>query len=245
MRRLTPSSQDGLSIAEAFVLLSLAPPKRGHSIAWWSDIDYALAGAHIIDLSFQNEVDTDSDTVTRLQGHTVNEPQESVALRVLDELGGKAPLDAVINEVVSRIGDLRSATLASLATKKILQFRRHKIVWAFMQPQIADANVPEAQSLREELAALIEGGELPDAEQASLFSLLYACGMTGPVLGGSNPKKWLTRNRKRVDTIRRMDLVGRAVADVIIQMRERLRTYVLESDGSSRNGPSSGEGEAK
>lgn len=133
MRQLSSTSSDGFSIAEAFTLLSLAVPKGDGSLASWSDVDFALAGAHLMDLSFQDRIDSDLDTVFAIQKSDLEDGALPLALKVLNRLGGKATLAVMLNEVVSRIGVLRSETLASLVIKKVLKVRSQKIFWGFVQ----------------------------------------------------------------------------------------------------------------
>ncbi len=229
MRPLSSTSPDGFSIAEAFTLLSLATPRGKGSLASWSDADFALGGAHLMDLSFQNRIDGDVDTVFALQPDDSDGGAPPLALKVLARLGGKADLAVVLNEVVGRIGELRTETLASLVAKGALKQRSQKILWGFVQARIGDPSSADVAHVRNALVGLIETDDLPDPEQAALISLLHACGMTGAVLGGADPEAWLNRHEARVDLIRRMDLVGRGVAQALVVMRERLGTYLLAS----------------
>lgn len=235
MRQLSSTSSDGFSIAEAFTLLSLAVPKDSGSLAGWSDVDFALAGAHLMDLSFQDRIDSDVDTVFAIQQSDLEDGALPLALKVLNRLGGKTTLSVMLNEVVGRIGELRSETLASLVIKKALKVRSQKIFWGFVQSETVDRKVADVARIRNALVRLIETDELPDPEQAALISLLHACGMIGAVFGGVHPDKWLSRYEKRVDAIRRIDLVGRAVAGALVVMRKRLSTYLLESGEASKS----------
>lgn len=229
MRPLSSTAADGLSIAEAFTLLSLAGPKARGSLARWSDVDFALAGAHLMDLSFQDRIDSDVETVFVVQGGNPADPALPTALKILHRLGGRASLPDALNEVVGRIGELRAETLSRLAARGVLQVQPRPVFWAFFQSKVTAADTPDIAHIRNGLTALIESGELPDPEQAALISLLHACGMVGAVFGGARPAQWLARHAGRVDAIRRLDLVGRGVAGALVAMRERLTTYLLDS----------------
>ncbi len=236
---VSPLGPKGLSIAGGLELLRLSMPEGRLSVGGWSDSDYALAGAHLIDLSFMGEVDTDIRTVTR--SRPAKGKALPAALKLLDGLGGSAPLDVVLEEVVARIGDLRAAILASFHTGKVLRCRPEKIVWGFVQQAVEDREPRQAAQLRDALTSLIESDELPSPEEAALISVLHASGMIGQALGGASPAKWLSRHARRIDAIHRMDLVGQTVSGAIGRMRERLRAYVLGSEGALKGaGPRSG-----
>lgn len=234
MRPLSSTAPDGLSIAEAFTLLSLAAPTGDETLAGWSDVDFALAGAHLMDLSFQDRIDSDVETVFAIHTLDGQAGPAPLALKILQNLGGRAASDIVLNEVVGRIGELRSQILASLAAKDILTIRAEQILWGFAQSRIVDSDFHDIGQIRMALAALIETDDLPDPEQAALIALLNACGMIGAVFGGAAPDAWMARFGQRVDAIGRIDLVGRRVADVVLVMRQRLRTYLQEASAASK-----------
>lgn len=222
----------GLSIAEAFELLRLSMPAAPRSVGWWSDMDYALAGAHLIDLSVEGEIDTDISSVTRA-GHRGAGQAPSVALEALAQHGGTAPLDGILEETVSRIGDLRAAILATLRVRNSLRSAHAEIVWGFSQQQ-ADGAASAAASLRAALVGLIESDELPSPEDAALISVLHASGMIADVLGLASPRDWLGRHEMRIHAIHRMDLVGQTVSAAVAVMRRRLHAYVLGSHAAAK-----------
>lgn len=229
--RAAELGRDALSIAEALELLRLSIPINRRSVSWWSDTDYALAGAYLIDLSFEGVVDTDIRTVT----HTVNEGSSrppSRALAALKQNGGNATLDHVIEDIVDRIGDLRAELSAALASRKILLRQPETIVWGFVHQRTTASETPEATSLRTTLTSLIEGDDLPSPEEAALISILHASGLIGEILVADAPQRWLARHEKRIEALHRMDLVGQFISGAIKRMRDRLQAYVLGSESS-------------
>ncbi len=229
----SPPGLEGLPIAEALELLRLSMPEAPHSIGWWSDMDYSLAGAHLIDLSFQGQVDTDVRSATRLQAGASSEAP-SPALALLEREGGTAPLEVVLEEIVGRIGDLRAAIGAALQARGIMRRAPQIVAWAFVRQRVEDSDPRPAAALRAALLALIEGDDLPSPQEAALISVLHASGSIAELLDVPSPRKWQARHAARIEAIHRMDLVGQTVAAAIGRMRERLRAYVLGSGGSSK-----------
>jgi hypothetical protein len=185
-------------------------------------MDHALAGAHLVDLSFQGAVDTDVRNVIRAPIHTPRHAA-SPALALLDAQGGVAPLDATVEAIVARIGDLRAAILEALQARGFLSCEAEPVIWGFLQQRVT----AEAGALRHMLTALIEGEELPSPEEAALVSLLHAAGMTAEML--AMPRSWPARHKARIEALHRMDLVGQGVSATISVMRDRLRVYLLRS----------------
>lgn len=228
---LPPLGPQGLSIAEALEWLRLAMHSAPRGVAWWSDMDYPLAGAHLVDLSFQGEVDTDPHRVIRAPLHTPRH-LPSPLLALLEAQGGVAPLDVAIEAVVSRIGDLRAGILESLYAKGAIRREVEPLVWGFVQPRAAAG--PAASALQAALAALIEGEELPSPEEAALISLLHASGMIAELLGVPTPRKWEARHAARIAAIHRMDLVGQTVSATVAAMRARLGAYLLRPEPGAK-----------
>ena len=198
----------------------------------WSDADVALAGAVLMDLAFAGKVDSDQDNLFILQRSSEAPEEQPLALRLLGHWGGCVRLDIALDELVSRIGDLRSATVSSLASRDINLSFCSRVSGDFRHVAWNGSQVREALALQEELKGLVESEELPKPAHASLISLLGACEIAGPFLGGRAHEKWTTQHRERLDSIRRMDLVGRAVAETVSRLRCRLRAFLLDADQS-------------
>ena len=224
-----PETHDELSIAESFVLLSLEWPVKVDPMIAWSDADFGLVGALLIDLSLSGWVDSDLKNLTLLEPKASLEPAQAMALASLRRLGQTISLDVALNVLADRVGDLRAACLASLAAKNICLTTSSPLNWDFRQLTISQARGAEAAKLRHALVGLIESDELPDPNQAALIALLHACEIIGPVLGGKSYQHWLLAYNARIDIIRRMELVGHAVVTAVSEMRLRLRTYLLDA----------------
>lgn len=229
----SPLSLDkDLSLAEAFLWIT-----RGRCAAdksarggLGSDLDFGLAGAVLIDLSLAGKVDSDAENLFVLDASPAQSPALIVAQRALRSCGAGERLDNALNLLVERSGDLRATSEASLAEKGLLVRSSKALVWDFRRVRTGWGGAGRAEAFRASLRRLVESDELPGPAEAALLSLLCACDLAGPVLGGARPGPWLRKVGPRLQTIRRLDLVGRAVAAAIVAMRARLRTYLADAD---------------
>lgn len=229
-RKSHPSEpQNELSVAEAFALLSLEWPVTIDPLIAWSDADFGLVGAVLIDLSLAGCVDSDLKHLTLLDEKPNLDPVQVMALAALRRLGNTVPLDIALNALADRVGDLRAAGRASLAAKNICLTTSTPLNWDFRQLTISQSRKDEVAKLRQSLLGLIESDELPDPKEAALVALLHGCEIIGPVLGGKSWQHWLLAYGARIDIIRRMELVGHAVVTAVTEMRLRLRTYLLDA----------------
>ncbi|MBK8637250.1 MAG: GPP34 family phosphoprotein [Chromatiaceae bacterium] len=225
-----PEPQTDFGIAESFLLLSFEWPVVTDPLIAWSDADFGLAGAILMDLSMAGKVDSDLKNLIILDLSPVANPAQNIALRLLGQLGQTVSMDIALNALANRVGDIRAACLVGLAARNIQLTTSSKLNWGFRQSAINKLRVPEeVASLRTSLAGLIDSDELPLPEQAAIISLLCACDIVGPVLGGRSYQHWLLANAPRIESIRRMDLVGHAVVTAVAAMRLRLRTYLLDA----------------
>ncbi len=224
-----PEPQTDFGIAESFLLLSFEWPVVTDPLIAWSDADFGLAGAILMDLSMAGKVDSDLKNLKILDLSPVSDPAQAIALRLLGQLGQTVSMDIAINALANRVGDIRAACLVGLAARNIQLTTSSKLNWVFRQSTINKQRVPEVANLSASLAGLIDSDELPHPEQAAIISLLWACDILGPVLGGRFYQHWLLANTPRIDAIRRMDLVGHAVVNAVAAMRLHLRTYLLDA----------------
>lgn len=225
-----PETHNLLGVAESFVLLSLEWPVKVDPMIAWSDADFGLVGALLIDLSLAGRVDSDLKNLTLLDRKSRLQPAQALALAALKRLGRTVPLEVAINALTDRVGDLRAACLASLAAKEICLTTSSPLNWDFRQLTISQSRKTEVAKLRQALVSLIESDELPHPEEAALIALLDACEIIGPVLGGKSYQYWLLTYRKRIDLISHMELVAHAVVTAVNEMRLRLRTYLLDAE---------------
>ena len=174
-------------------------------------IDCALAGAVLMDLAFANRIDTDLQTLTVIDQKATG----NIALdRILEKLAARAqPMDTRtwIGELcIDEAGAIHEAVLSSLVGDERLA-RRARGPWGLgglRYPRMDDAAVRGINlRVRQTLAA----DDIPEPRDVALISLLDACDLLGQVV----PTREIDQRRARIGQLRRMDLIGREVANAI------------------------------
>lgn len=224
-----PEEQKELSIAQSFILLTLKWPVKTDPLIALSDADFGLVGAIIIDLSISGQLDSDLQNLVLLEHAVAADPVQKLAMELLRKQGNAMPIDIAINTLADRVGDLRSACLTTLSSMNICLTKSCSLKWSFYKTSGNHIKVPAAEKLRRSLLELVESDEIPLPEQAAIIAILHACDILGPVLGGKYFHEWLIVYGMRIDTIRRMELIGHSVVSSVAEMRLRLRTYLLDS----------------
>ncbi len=192
-------------------------------------MDFGLAGAVLIDLSLAGKVDSDAENLFVLDPSPAEEPAQRVAQRVLAACGAGERLVNALNLLVDRIGDIRAAAESALESKGLLARFSKKLAWDFERARTPARRSRRTAMFRASLRRLVESDDIPGPAEAALLSLLCACDLAGHALGGARPDAWLRGGEGRLQTIRRLDLVGSATAAAIVAMRARLRTYLADA----------------
>lgn len=174
-------------------------------------MDCALAGAALMELAFAGRIDTDLRTLTVTDASATGHPALD---RVLAKLAARAPaLDTRtwIGELcMDEAGAIHEAVLSSLVARERLT-RRAKGPWGLgglRYPRMDDQAVRGINlRVRQTLAA----DDIPEPRDVALISLLDACDLLGQIV----PTQEIDQRRIRIEQLRRMDLIGREVANAI------------------------------
>ena len=203
-----------LRFADELLLLPI-DDKRGDliPIPEWS-LSCALAGAILIDLALEGRIDTDPDFLSLLDATPLD---DDLLDPVLAEIAGSdalRPAGFWVSHVAERGDDIRDKTLARLTAQGILEVEEGE-VFAF-KPGVArtrrypvDAGIREDVQLR--IMRVLFSDEIPDPRDAVIIGLADACGVFERLL----PPAEHEAAQARIALLGRMDLIGRAVTEVI------------------------------
>ncbi|MGZ4383086.1 MAG: GOLPH3/VPS74 family protein [Gaiellaceae bacterium] len=190
-------------IAEDLLLL-LTDDRTGKLAALSAQVDIALGGAMLIELTLSHRVDlagpTESVREGRLvvrDGSTTADTLLDRALAQVDERQGKKPKD-----VVSVLGKgLRGRLYARLAEQGILRSASGKVLGVFPTHRWPASDAVHESSVRALLADALRLGTADDPRVGALVSLLHALKAVDKVLepvAVGITKKELKANAKRI-----------------------------------------------
>lgn len=197
-------------------------------------LDYALAGAILMDLALQNRIDTD---LTCIRHNPGEESRDPLLLRVVEKKPtGDVLLDEALKELQHKAGpqptrewlthfsgegkNIRERVTARLAAAKVLDVREEKklIFFKTRRYYLADAN--EIKTVKARLRELILSDEIPDQREAILVGLANSCGLFDEIF---SPEE-LARARPRITALRKFDLIGQAMTRIIREIEHSLST---------------------
>ena len=178
----------------------------------------ALAGAVLMDLAFEYRIDTD------LQALVVTDPSQT-GNPMLDRILAKIATSPDTTDTQTWIRVLstddapmiREQALASLVERGILERREEQFLWAFRSvryPTVDDGAEREIKARIEEVLA----DDIPDPRDIALICLVDAC----QILPDLFPDREIEQAGRRIEQLRRMDLIGREVAGTIADIQRTI-----------------------
>ena len=209
-----------LTFVEELVLLGLDDHTGALFPTPVMGFNYALAGAVIADLALAGRVDTDLQQLTVLSAEPTGDALLDRALATLAASPKPQSVAHWLGVFSSDRVSLENEGLARLVSRGILRREDKKILWVFGLRRYPTVDNQERTEVKTRLSALILGDDLPDPRDAILISLLAACHFIERIF---TDKAYAARDA-RVETLARMDQVGREVGSAIEALARVLTT---------------------
>ncbi|HEY3563105.1 MAG TPA: GPP34 family phosphoprotein [Kribbella sp.] len=200
-------------IAEDLLLL-LYDDETGKPITGSPGLDYALAGAVLIELTLNRKLDITADGRGRLQvldATPTGDPILDERLAYVAERPGKKPK----NQIGPLSKRLRDQLLTRLAERGVLEADRGKVLGLFPVTRWPAKDARHEQEVRTQLDAALGQGLLPDQRTAALIALLSALNIVPKVVTHAVDKRALKRRAKEIaDSDWAADAVKKAVSEM-------------------------------
>lgn len=168
---------------------------------------YVLAGAVLSDLAWANRIDTDPQSLVILDGSATGNP---ILDRALAKLSAAKDAKSVL-VWLRLVGDdarrIEEAVAEQLVARGILRRHKETFLWIFDAERFPTADERKRIEVKQRLSELIASDELPEPRDATLLSLLVACEVAQRIF----PEALLRERAKRIETLIKLDLVGREV----------------------------------
>ena len=210
-----------LTLAEDIMLLLLDDDSGKLASIDLMTLNYAMAGAVLMDLALRNKIDTDLESL-------IVADSTPTGLQMLDTYLDKISGENKENNTrywlteLSNYGeDIVDSALNMLVEKKILKTEEKKILWVIgtrVYPMVDDK---EEKEVKRRIVDLLMSDEIPTPQDVVLVSLIDTCSLLSTILSD----KEVQRLSPRIEQIRKLDLIGQEVTKVL----ERLRSDIAEA----------------
>ena len=187
-------------------------------------MDQALAGAALLELAFQNRIDTDLTHLSLVNPKPTGEEMLDPLLEKIVTAKDKKDAKYWVG-VFSADGEtIREKVLRRLVQRGILK-QEKKILWVIPGRRYPMVNDQEEREVRKRIRSVVVDGEVPGPRDVVLVSLASACQLLRSVFTDAD----LLKYSARIAEVSKMDLIGRAVSKSVAEVQEAVMRAVLYS----------------
>lgn len=221
-----------MNFAEILFLLALDGERGAIRPELERRLDYALAGAILMDLALQNRIDTDLTCIRHNPGEETRDP---LLLRVVDKKPTGDPLlDETLKELQHKAGprptrewltyfsgeskSIRERVTVRLKAANVLDIKEKKKFFFFKSRRYFITDSTGIKTIKAHLRELVLSNEIPDQREAVLAGLANSCGLFEEIL---SPEE-LARARPRIAALRKLDLIGQAMTGIIREIERNI-----------------------
>jgi hypothetical protein len=173
-----------------------------------------IAGAALMDLAMHNRVDTDLEKLTVVDKTATGDSILDDALAQLsqkpEDAEGMRILEA-IDRVALKSQDYAAEALKRLTAHGILRQDSGRFLWVFRTRRYPVIDDREEREVKARLRQVLLTDEIPDPRDVVLICLVAACELMELIL---SPEE-LAKAEPRIEQLRKMDLIGQAVAKAV------------------------------
>lgn len=200
-----------LSIAEEVLLLMLHDNEGTFiKVPDWT-VRYALSGALLMELALKNRIDTDLESLTVIDSTPTD---DSLLDGLLSHISNEETTQSTrfwIERTAVHADAIREAALARLVDRGILHQEEHKFLWVFKSRRYPVKDDHKEKEVKLRLIEVLLTDEIPDPHDVVIICLTHACGILGSIFA----RKELQKIEERIEQVRRLDLIGQAIASAI------------------------------
>ena len=230
-----PLRESSLTFAEEILLLLLDDDGRFVPVQQ-ERLSCALAGAVLTNLSFALRIDTDPQNLMVIDPAPIGDPILDPTLRKLsgNKLGSNTRSCIKLLSVEDATV-IRELALQSLVSRGILEQRERRSLWALGARRYPMIDGKAQREVKLRILDVLTSDAIPDPREIALISLAHACDLFADTFSHGRVFQY----RRRIDRLRKMDLIGRELLAAIIDIRHanvRAGRGVHERDRPTREG---------
>jgi len=188
-------------------------------------LDFALAGAVLMDLAIRGRIDIDTEGLHVADPQPTGQAELDGVLAELAAAGGKSSVTVWLQQLSRKGTWIQERILERLVGHGILKREDRRILWVFTVRRYPLVDNREIQDVKTRLRTLILGDDIPDAREAVLVSLVQACNLAGEFL---SPQE-IRQHRGRLEAIAKLDLIGQQVSAAVSRIQTALASCVWQA----------------
>ena len=200
-----------LRFAEEIMLLLLEDEGKRFLNVPDSSLRYALAGGVLMDLAMEDRIDTDLEKLILVDPTPLGDDLLDPVLADIAAATGPHDARHWVERAASRAFEIREAAMERLIARGILERRENRFLWMFPSRRYPPVDGEAELEVKLRIMEVLFADVVPTPRDVVIICLADACGIFTELLSGED----LREARPRIELVRTMDLIGRAVMAAI------------------------------
>ena len=184
-------------------------------------VGYALAGGVLMDLALESRIDTDLHRLLLLDSTPTGDDLLDPTLADIAAEQGTFDARHWLEQGLQRAADIRTAALARLVQRGILERRANRFLWVFGTRRYPLVDGAAQREVKLRILDVLLGEDIPDARDIAIICLADACGLFRELLSEDELEQALPRFQQ----VRKMELIGRAVTAAVADLDKDAEAY--------------------
>ena len=196
-------------VEEIILLLLRDEDGRFVGIPSWS-FDYAIAGGVLMDLAMEDRIDTDLESLVLVDATPIG---DNLLDPTLADIAAGEQRDARfwVERTAERAYTIREEALTKLVDRGILEREDDRFLWVFRSRRYPAIDGKAEREVKLRIMAVLFSDEIPDPRDIVIICLADSCGIFNQLLS----RQELSRASERIEQVRKLDLIGQAMAQAI------------------------------
>ena len=185
-------------------------------------LDCALAAAVLMDLALENRIDTDPQRLFVVDPTPLGDDLLDPTLERIAKSRETQDTAFWIKATTDHAGDIHNHSLDRLVERGILRREDDRFMWVFKARRYPVIDNTTIREVKLRLMGVLFSEDIPDARDILLISLSDVCGIFSSLLSSSE----LDAAAERIGQVRKLDLMGREVANAVREIEASLAMAV-------------------
>ena len=202
-----------LRFVEEIILLLLEDEGgRFVRVPTWS-MNYALAGAVLMDLALEDRIDTDLEGLVLIDSTPLG---DSLLDLTLAEIAASEQHDTRhwLERTAERAEAIQEEALSRLVEHGILERHDERHLWVFRSRRYPAIDGRAEREVKLRIMEVLFSDEIPDPRDVMIICLADACSIFNELLS----RRELERASDRIEQVRKLDLIGRVTTQAILDI---------------------------
>lgn len=185
-------------------------------------MDRAIAGAILMDLAMENRIDTDLEDLILIDATPTGDSLLDPTLELIAS-GEKRNSLYWVEQTARYADEIREEALSRLVERGILERQEDAFLWVFRSRRYPAVDGEAEREVKLRIMGVLFSDEIPDPHDVVLICLADVCGIFKLLLS----KQELEQAAGRIEQVRKLDLIGQAVAQAIHEIEISIASAVM------------------